>query len=111
MMVSIMIFGKLCSGAKTLGREHSNGSLKNDFENLGMECYSIDGFQNEFENMVGMFIPEIEGMKKFYKKALVVLSSRLEQLTHATTLPWYGMGLSPKFVCFSAGRLTLYMGL
>jgi hypothetical protein len=35
------------------------GTLKwvfeNDFENLGMECYSIDGFQkeNEFENNVG----------------------------------------------------------
>jgi hypothetical protein len=28
MMVSIMTFGKLCSGAKTLGWEHSNGSLK-----------------------------------------------------------------------------------
>jgi hypothetical protein len=41
------------------------GTLKwdfeNDFENLGMECYSIDGFQrNEFENKVGMYIPELE---------------------------------------------------
>jgi hypothetical protein len=44
-MVSIMAFGKTCSGAKTLGWEHSNGTLKNGFENLGMECYSIDGFQ------------------------------------------------------------------
>jgi hypothetical protein len=26
-----------------------------------MECYSIDGFQkNEFENKVGMYIPELE---------------------------------------------------
>jgi hypothetical protein len=61
MMVSIMTFGKLCSGAKNLGREHSNGLLKNGFENLGMECYSIDGFQkNEFEIKVGMYIPELE---------------------------------------------------
>jgi hypothetical protein len=45
MMVSIMTFGKLCSGAETLGWEHSSGFLKNDFKNLGMECYSIDGFQ------------------------------------------------------------------
>jgi hypothetical protein len=34
---------------------------KNDLENLGMECYSIDGFKkNEFKNKVGMFIPELE---------------------------------------------------
>jgi hypothetical protein len=45
LMVSIMAFGKTCSGAKTLGWEHSNETLKNDFKNLGMECYSIDGFQ------------------------------------------------------------------
>jgi hypothetical protein len=41
------------------------GTLKrvfeNDFENLGMECYSIDGIhKNEFENKVGMYIPELE---------------------------------------------------
>jgi hypothetical protein len=40
------------------------GTLKwvfeNDFENLGMECYSIDGFKNEFENKVGMYILELE---------------------------------------------------
>jgi hypothetical protein len=40
MMVNIMTFGKLCSGAKTLGWEHSNGISKN----LGMDYYSIDGF-------------------------------------------------------------------
>jgi hypothetical protein len=34
--------------------------LEYDFENLGMECYSIDGFKNEFENEVGMFISELE---------------------------------------------------
>jgi hypothetical protein len=35
--------------------------FENDFENLGMECYSIDGFQkNEFENKVGMYISELE---------------------------------------------------
>jgi hypothetical protein len=35
-MVSIIAFGKLCGGAKTLGWEHSNGTLENDFENLGI---------------------------------------------------------------------------
>jgi hypothetical protein len=44
-------------------------------------------------------------------KTLVVFCSRSKQLTHATTLPRYGMGLSPKSVCFSAGSLTLYKGL
>jgi hypothetical protein len=30
-MVSIITFVKLCSGAKTLGWEHSIGTLKNEF--------------------------------------------------------------------------------
>jgi hypothetical protein len=41
-----MAFGKLCSGAKTLGWEHSKMISKNVFKNLGMGNYSIDGFQN-----------------------------------------------------------------
>jgi hypothetical protein len=36
--------GKLCSGAKTLGWEHSNGTLKNVFENLGIVLYSTKVF-------------------------------------------------------------------
>jgi hypothetical protein len=36
--------GKLCSGAKTLGWEHSNGTLKNGFENLGIVLYSTEVF-------------------------------------------------------------------
>jgi hypothetical protein len=39
------------------------------------------------------------------KKSLVVLCSRSEQLTRATTLPWNRMGFSPKFTCLSAGSL------
>jgi hypothetical protein len=42
---------------------------------------------------------------------LVFLCSPSEQLTHATTLSWYATGLSPKFVCFSAGSLILYKAL
>jgi hypothetical protein len=41
---------------------------------------------------------------------LVFLCSRSEQLTHATTLPRYGMGPSLKFVYFSAGSLILHKG-
>jgi hypothetical protein len=33
------------------------------------------------------------------------------QFIRATTLPWYGTGLSLKFICFSTGILTLYKGL
>jgi hypothetical protein len=44
MMVSIMTFEKLCSGAKTLGWEHSNGTLKKVFENLGVVLYSTNVF-------------------------------------------------------------------
>jgi hypothetical protein len=44
-MVSIIAFGKLCSGAKTLGWEHSKWDFENVFKNLGIRNYSIDGFQ------------------------------------------------------------------
>jgi hypothetical protein len=46
-MVSVIAFGKPCSGAKTLGWEHSNGTLKNDFENLGIVLYSTEVFTRE----------------------------------------------------------------
>jgi hypothetical protein len=46
-MVSIIAFGKLCSGAKTLGWEHSIGTLKSDFENLGMVLYSTEVFSGK----------------------------------------------------------------
>jgi hypothetical protein len=49
---------------------------------------------------------EEEEVGGFIKKALVFLCSCSEQLDHATTLPRYGTGLSPKFICFSAGSLT-----
>jgi hypothetical protein len=49
---------------------------------------------------------EEEEVGGFIKKALVFLCSRSEQLNRATTLPRYGTGLSPKFICFSAGSLT-----
>jgi hypothetical protein len=48
-MVSIIAFGKLCSGAKTLGWQHSNWDFENVFKNLGIRNNSIDGFQRGFE--------------------------------------------------------------
>jgi hypothetical protein len=47
-MVSIIAFGKLCGGAKTLGWEHSNGTLKNDFENLGIVLDSNEMFLGKY---------------------------------------------------------------
>jgi hypothetical protein len=47
-MVSIIAFRKLCSGAKPLGCEHSNGTLKNDFENLGIVLYSAEVFSGKY---------------------------------------------------------------
>jgi hypothetical protein len=35
-----MTFGKLCSGAKTLGWEHTIWVFENGFENLGIVPYS-----------------------------------------------------------------------
>jgi hypothetical protein len=49
-MVSIIAFGKLSSGAKkvTLGWEHSNGTLNNDFKNLGIVLYSTEMFLGKY---------------------------------------------------------------
>jgi hypothetical protein len=47
-MVSIIAFGKLCSGAKPLGWVHSNGTMKNDLENLGMVLYSTEMFSGKY---------------------------------------------------------------
>jgi hypothetical protein len=46
-IVSIIAFGKPCSGAKTLGWEHSIGTLINDFENLGIVLYSTEMFSEK----------------------------------------------------------------
>jgi hypothetical protein len=46
-----------------------------------------------------------------FKKRALYISVRQTNFSHATTLPRYGMGLSPKFICFSAGSIILYKGL
>jgi hypothetical protein len=46
-----------------------------------------------------------------FKKKALCISVRQTNLTRATTLPKYGTGLSPKFICLSAGSLALYKGL
>jgi hypothetical protein len=50
-------------------------------------------------------IMEAKGVGGF-QMTLVITRYPPEQFTRATTSPRYGMGLSPKFVCFSAGSLT-----
>jgi hypothetical protein len=60
MMVSIKTLGKLCSGSKSLGWEHSNGSLKMISKTLEWGAIPLMDFKNEFENKVGMYIPELE---------------------------------------------------
>jgi hypothetical protein len=46
-----------------------------------------------------------------FQMTLVITRYPPEQFTCATTSPWYGMGLSPKFIYLSAGSLALYKGL
>jgi hypothetical protein len=55
LLISSKAFGKLCSGAKTLGWEHSNGSLKMISKTLEWSAIPLMDFKNEFENKVGMF--------------------------------------------------------
>jgi hypothetical protein len=58
-MVSIIAFGKLCSGARTLGWEHSNGTLKNVFKNLEIVLYST-------EVISGKYIRENGGKRRWW---------------------------------------------
>jgi hypothetical protein len=60
LLISSKAFGKLCSGAKTLGWEHSNGSLKMILKTLEWSSIPLMDFKNEFENRVGMYILELE---------------------------------------------------
>jgi hypothetical protein len=56
-----MTFGKLCSGAKTIGWEHSNEILKMTSKTLEYEAIPLMGFKTDFlENKVGMNIPELD---------------------------------------------------
>ena len=80
-------------------------------------------FENIYENLGNvMALPKcgVQKLKCFPKVMLekeemveVVLWKRStackfspNQLNRATTLPWYGTGLSPKFDCVSVGYLT-----
>jgi hypothetical protein len=104
LMISIKAFGKLVVEPKTLGWENSLKSFENGFENLGVVTTLLKCFPSGFGQMeLGMDGKELVVL---LKKTLVFLCSRSEQLTHATTLPQYGTGLSPKFICLSAGSLT-----
>jgi hypothetical protein len=60
LLISSKAFGKPCSGAKTLGWEHSNDSLKMISKTLEWSAIPLMDFKNEFENKVGMYIPELE---------------------------------------------------
>jgi hypothetical protein len=103
-MISIKVFGKTCSGAKNSRMGKLSEKFQNGFENLGVVSTPLKYFLNDFgTNGIGLWK---ERSWWFYKKTLVFLCSRSEQLTHATTLPRYGMGLSPKFIYLSAGSLT-----
>jgi hypothetical protein len=85
------------------------GILKMFFKNLGVVFYSTEMFSEKGFVQMELELEEKEVVVLI--KTLVVLCSRSEQLTRATTLPQYGMGLSPKSGCFSAGSIILYNGL
>jgi hypothetical protein len=100
-MISIKVFGKTCSGAKNSRMGKLLKKFRKWFRKPWSSIYSTKMFLNDFwKNGVGLW-------KKrswwFYKKTLVFLCSHSKQLTRATTLPRYGTGLSPKFICFSVG--------
>jgi hypothetical protein len=83
--------------------------LKNVFENLGVVSTPLKCFQKWFLDQWrwSWRIKELVVFKRHWWS----LSVRSEQFIRATTLPRNGTGLSSKFICFSAGSLTLYKGL
>jgi hypothetical protein len=101
-MVSIVTFGKTCSGAKNSRTGTLNfGLYKKDFENLGIVLWC-------FQELC--FRKWRKGEGGFIKVALCISVHQTNYFC-ATILHRYGTGLSPKSVYFSAGSLTLYKGL
>jgi hypothetical protein len=90
------------------------GTLKESFtkmffENLGVVLTPLRCFQK----VVSLEQREVSMKKRGvggFQMTLVITRYPPEQLTCATTLPRYGMGLSPKFICLGAGSLILYKG-
>jgi hypothetical protein len=85
-MVSIIAFGKPCGGAKTLGWEHSNRALKDDFENLGIVLYSTEVLSGK------CVLENGEKEEGGFMKEDIVYKCSPDQLTRATaiTLVWDG---------------------
>jgi hypothetical protein len=106
-LISSKALGNPLVETKTLGWEHSKSFLENVFKKLGVASTPLKCFTNGFEQMV-MLMEDI-GVGGF-QMTLVITRYPPEQFTRATTLPWYGTGFSSKFICFSAGSLTLYKG-
>jgi hypothetical protein len=107
-LVRSKAFGNPLVEPKTLGWEHSKSFLKMFFENLGVASTPLRCFTNGLEQMVMLMEDKGDGG---FQMTLVITRYPPEQFTRATTLPRYGTGLSPKFICLSAGSLTLYKGL
>jgi hypothetical protein len=110
LLISSNAIGKLLVEPKTLGWETLGKSFENDFENLGVVSTPLKLFSTRFLGKweMGSNRKEVGG---FLRKDIGDYVFTRGNLIRATTLPWYGTGLSPKFVCFSAGSLTLYKGL
>jgi hypothetical protein len=108
-MVSIKVLGKHVVEPKTLGWENSQKSFENVFRKPWSSIYSTEMFLGKYVLEKWSWTWELKELV-IYKSGIVYKCSP-NQLTHATTLPWYGMGLSLKFICCSAGSLILYKGL
>jgi hypothetical protein len=95
-MVSIKVLGKHVVEPKTLGWENSS-------------IYSTEMFSGKYVLEKWSWTWELKELV-IYKSGIVYKCSP-NQLTRATTLPRYGMGLSLKFIYRCAGSLILYKGL
>jgi hypothetical protein len=90
-MISIEVFGKLVVEPKTLGWGNSRKSFKNGFKNLGVVSTPLKCFLNGFgQTGIGLWK---ERSCWFYKKTMVFLCSRSEQLTVQPHYPGMGRGL------------------
>jgi hypothetical protein len=95
---------------KTLGWGNTLGKdFKRVFENLGVVFTPLKCFKDFWDKWkMGYEGKEVGG---FLRKDIGDYVFTLGNLIYATTLPWYGTGLSPKFICLSVGNLALYKGL
>jgi hypothetical protein len=90
--------------------KHSGKRFQKSFRKPWSSIYSTEMFSKGFLGQMKTGFERKE-VGCFLRKDIGDYVFTRGNLIRATTLPLYGIGLSSKFICLSAGSLALYKGL